>query len=828
MVDNFLVDLEQAGNLTTLQVGGKAHALGRLLAAGYPVPEGFVVLPAAFDENGLTAGAWDSIQLRLAAWRARQPEIAFAVRSSGAVEDGSQAAFAGEYATVLNTSSNEEIQQAIDTVYASRLRAMAYQPARHLKVPGSMAVVVQELMTAECSGVCDTVHPVGPQSDQMLVNAAWGLGSGVVNGTVPADTHWVDRRDLSESRQTIAAKVKQVVPDQCGGTAVAVVPSTKHAIRCLPEAWLRCISQFGLSLEQFFGQPQDVEWAIAADQLWILQSRPITTLPAQASRESIPIRWENEDDRNYFWWLWRLQPHKVLWPLEQDWLALASRTESEKRRRGGADQLGRGWLCNGRAYIGVVPNPEPAALRSQRRAEHAELEAGLRHEGRTIWEHYRPAIIAATERLRDFRAEQASGEQLARHLQEAIDTYHEHGVLHAAVWGSPLPLAAAYARVAGVPETEAQTALERLFVGDETALTRLIDALYNLAVTARGAPLIAELVANPPTDVMSRLAGLPEAAAFVSQLDLFLAAFGDRTGAGFGSEDTLCMPTLREQPDRMLRMAAPYLDPNVSEPAVTRQRLRAARDAQVEALCAGCDHAAAVDDFRRLWQLALKEDAVLEEHNYYIDQMAGGQLRRAILFAGQWLVEHGALDEPDAVFWLRFSEIFSALRTGEPGAFAEVIAARKEQHAEWEKLSVPPCLGRPSSSLPPRPPVADAELTPTSLASPGSQDNQLQGLGASAGLARGPARVLLPGSNMHNLRAGDILVAQEAGPLWTPHFPTLRGLILEQGSVGQHAAITAREYGIPAVINCRDAMRSIKDGDLIQMDGTTGIVTRIV
>jgi pyruvate,water dikinase len=210
---------------------------------------------------------------------------------------------------------------------------------------------------------------------------------------------------------------------------------------------------------------------------------------------------------------------------------------------------------------------------------------------------------------------------------------------------------------------------------------------------------------------------------------------------------------------------------------------------------------------------------VAEEHNHYIEQMMNGQLRHAILAAARWLVGRGALATVDNVFWLHYDEISSALREEAPRSFADTISCRQAQHAEWEKLEPPPLLGLPEARLPERPPWQD-QVTP--VARPG--DDRLIGLGASPGRHRGRARVVPTSVLLPDVSAGDVLVAENVGPRWTPLIPILGGLVLDGGAVGQHHAITAREYGVPAVIGTRNATRRVPDGAWVTVDGTTGTV----
>jgi pyruvate,water dikinase len=228
----------------------------------------------------------------------------------------------------------------------------------------------------------------------------------------------------------------------------------------------------------------------------------------------------------------------------------------------------------------------------------------------------------------------------------------------------------------------------------------------------------------------------------------------------------------------------------------------------------------------------------MEEHNHTIDQLMNGQLRQAILAAARWLVDRGLLTEDEDVFWLHYDEILSALRVGSgsvdeshavtdapkneadlPEYLAGIIRARQAQHAEWEKLEPPPLLGIPEAVLPERPALRD-EVRPAVC----EGNEQLRGLGASPGRGQGRARVVPPSVFMPDLSPGDVLVAENVGPRWTPLIPMLGGLVLDGGAVGQHHAITAREYGVPAVIGTGNATRRIPDGAWVVVDGTAGTV----
>jgi pyruvate,water dikinase len=315
------------------------------------------------------------------------------------------------------------------------------------------------------------------------------------------------------------------------------------------------------------------------------------------------------------------------------------------------------------------------------------------------------------------------------------------------------------------------------------------------------------------------LKALPQATNFLNQLDIFLESYGERTGNGYGSETSLRVSTWQEEPEKLLPLIASYLHPDIESPAVIRKRRQQALQAQVELLCAACPDETVVAEFRRQLAYAHQCRTVLETHNHYIDQMSVGQLRHAVMAAGRWLAAQKALTSPEDTLWLRFDEILSGLRADEPPSFAGTIAARQAEYAEWSKLEAPPMLGVPNAHLPQRPPLED-NVTPTEPA----EARQLVGQGASAGRRYGRARLAPDPVRLPGLEPGDILVARNIGPLWTPIFPILGGLILEEGGIGQHAAATAREYNIPAVVNIKQALRRIPDGAWLTIDGTAGVI----
>jgi pyruvate,water dikinase len=212
-----------------------------------------------------------------------------------------------------------------------------------------------------------------------------------------------------------------------------------------------------------------------------------------------------------------------------------------------------------------------------------------------------------------------------------------------------------------------------------------------------------------------------------------------------------------------------------------------------------------------------------EDHNFYLDQRLGLLPRRLILAAGRRLAARGRLADPTDVFYLRWTELVAALRaTAPPDGLAALAQARCEGFARWATVTPPPFIG----TEPPPPPSAAPGVQ--AATGPGTLDGEattvLRGNGGSAGVARGPARVLRHLGEADKLRPGDVLVARTTMPAWTPLFAVASALVVEVGGVLSHAAVTAREYGLPAVLSVQGATSRIRDGQLVEVDGTRGRV----
>ncbi|HEY7396762.1 MAG TPA: PEP/pyruvate-binding domain-containing protein [Gaiellaceae bacterium] len=285
--------------------GGKSAALGELLAAGIPVPDGFAIsadafvaerVPAGLDVDDIAAvravsdelraaiagaGLPDALRAEIADRYAELGEPPVAVRSSAVGEDGADATFAGQQETVLWVRGVDELCRAVERCWASLLspEAITYRARLGATVRApAMGVAVQRMVDAEVAGVLFTCNPVSGDPSVVAIDASWGLGVAVVGGEVTPDEYLVSKVTGEVVRSTVNAKLVEYRPDPKGaGTARLEVPTERASVPCLDEARLAELVRVAGEVERHFGAHQDMEWAIDGDgSTYVLQSRPVT------------------------------------------------------------------------------------------------------------------------------------------------------------------------------------------------------------------------------------------------------------------------------------------------------------------------------------------------------------------------------------------------------------------------------------------------------------------------------------------------------------------------------------------------------------------------
>ncbi|MEX2158868.1 MAG: PEP-utilizing enzyme [Dehalococcoidia bacterium] len=425
-----------------------------------------------------------------------------------------------------------------------------------------------------------------------------------------------------------------------------------------------------------------------------------------------------------------------------------------------------------------------------------------------------PEILAHTERYRTTDFASMSNEDLIVEIEKLPELRYRSGQLHT------MAISPHFAGMGLLIE-----AYKDLTGGDDLAAMRLVQGygtksfdagaqLWRVGRIAGSIPLVRErLLAIESATALDTLAGLraePEAAPFVEALDAYLEEYGWRSNASFGT------PTWFEDPAVPLTLLRTYVQTEGYDPSEEQRRLVEEREAFLR------ETLAALDDAGRARLTDALDAAVavapqLEDHNFYLDQRLFCMPRRLVLAAAQRV----GLERPNDVFFLQSPELCDALQ-GKAERVNDLVRQRKGEFAHWQKQEPPSYVG---ATPPEGEPEAPAPARRSDSAMGGGL--QLKGTGVSAGVARGPARVLHGLHQADRLRPGDILITPVTQPTWTPLFTVARAVVTEVGGMLSHTAVASREFGIPAIVNVRGATRLIKDGQLVEVDGTKGTITEL-
>ncbi len=776
------------------RLGGKGANLARLAAAGFPVPDGFVITTAAYRRQvaGLSLDAeLEPAELRrriesapvdaglieqiLEAYR-RLPAGPVAVRSSATAEDLPGAAFAGQQDTYLNVPE-EELLAAVSRCWASLWtdRAVAYR--RRLRIEPdeiSIAVVVQSMVPAEVAGVLFTADPVTGRRDRIMIDATAGLGEALVSGEVTPDHYLLD----PEGRQ---------LEFRPGGSS--------SGSPLLGAAELHRLAELGAAVRDHFGGPQDLEWALADGQVRLLQARPMTALPAPVTigpRQRIASSVVSD------YLVQRPYPLDVTTWLPHGPAGMMARMIT---RVG----LGVDLATLLPEQDGVVTQLQPVSPKPSPRLLVA-LPAMLFRAQRFDPARWRsdPRVGQFQRRLADLSGDPAelSWRDLVRRPRDLFRVAELSGsVREDFVPGYAVALARLRLRLALIRETRL---LDDLIGGAVTETSIMNDRLAEIAAEVRSRPDAARLFAELPTDqLLVRLRADPGLAEIAADFDRLLADFGHRETV---SPVLVSPPTWRDQP------AAPLGTIKVlvagGEPPAPAGRAAAA-EAIVFAKRSLADPRrravmrAAIDAARA--GLAVREDT------HDLITRPAPVLRRCLLELGRRLQAAGVLAEPFDVFHLRLEEIEAIVDPDrlEPAERDRLAHLVRRRAIAREELAAVPMINR-AAIFGPVTDTGDAIVT---------------GTPAGAGVAIGPARVITSSAEFGTLQPGEVLVCPYTNPAWTPLFQSAVAVVADTGGVGSHAAIVAREYGLPAIMGTGDGTVRLRTGDRIRVDGTTGRVT---
>ena len=879
---DLVLRLEDVGDGALDAVGPKALNLARLARLDLPVPPGICVTAAAYRTHIETSlgGGLDEALARLveeeepeararvlaelrtaiesapvspalevaltAGWRELlqgNGDTAVAVRSSATAEDLPGLSFAGQHDSFLGVTDLTGCLSAVSRCWASLWTVRAYEyRARngigHRAV--DMAVVVQELVPADASGVVFTADPITGRRDRVVIESCFGLGEALVSGRVSPDRVVLERPGLSIAERVTARKELQVVPGGGSGTEERELAGRAEEVS-LDDAMAVRVAELALQAEEAFGVPLDLEFAVAGTP-FLLQARPITALGEEETHEDRVV-WSNLNTAEVL--------PDVVTPLS--WSVV--RPIIQSLFSGFFTNMGMSVeghtffdLVGGRAYANLnnvlgairrIPGMrgrgiteifggQQGAAEAVGEIEIAEVDIPdldfsvwrlLRRMPRFVLQvlTYRPAhgqqiidrLQMRSSALLFDDLSPLSDRQLASRAAGAIQTMVDDTDLYEATGAGVLWEQVLFANGAKWLGREANPLIGACLAGlgnnDNANAGRV---LWRLAVLARREPGVeaAVLGAGGFATLRERLTGEPGGEDFLAAWDAFMAEHGHHARG----EVELMNPRWSECPDEILDQVRSYLAAQDGHDFEGQfERLGEGREAAEREARSRLRNPFKRWLFGFLLRKAQTCSPIRENlKNQLVRQLAG--VRRVLRELGRRLAERGILERPDDLFFLEFDEIGPLVAGDDVRARIEARRAEYEAHLT---LRIPPIV------------VGRFDPDRHKLEEEVDLDRrQLEGLGINPGCATGPARVILR-AGTGQLRPGEILVAPFTDPGWTPYFLNAAAIVMDQGGLLSHGSIVAREFGIPAVVNVGPATSIIETGQMLRVDGARGIVT---
>jgi rifampicin phosphotransferase len=849
-----VVALDQINKSEIDLAGGKGANLGELIANGFPVPPGFVIgadeyasFITAFDipsndtmpedpeeflaglrERILETPLCRELQEKITAAHeelkmARPSEFVYAIRSSATAEDLADASFAGQHDTYYYVAPID-LEVMTRKCWASLWSDAAFsyrqsQGIEHRSV--NMAVVAQEMVRSDVSGVTFTADPVSGSESVIITEASWGMGAAIVDGRVSPDQYLVDKISNRLTSIKISDK-KFMVPATLseGQTSrLTEVPADIRNKEALTDDQVEKIAQLALKAEQHFGGAQDIEWAIHGGDLFFLQSRPITVIGEHESEVPpgryilfkplaenftdplLPLTLDMLDDyvpltiihgRAYI----RFELIRGLIPLkisDEDVARLGYLSDPEETnlRLSIPRLLLLSTLLISNYLLMAVFNRRTAAMPDDFMASYRAFCNRIAEDDSVSAQD---TLVSVFGKFRFF--EPAGNMVLLVNLvapRYMLFLKMLSGLIEK--WCPALP-----------PDTASL-----LCSGTEGVLsTEMGREILELAEIAREFDDVAQIIREVPLkQTLSTLRTIDAAGNFINHLDRFLAKHGHRALKEF----ELNSVRWEEDPTQVLGMVRNYLlvDSDLNNTEADIQAQRNELEHQVDQALLAMPLESLGRPRLGLIRFLVGQTRYymkLRENSRFYHIMGFYAVRKKLLKIEQSLLEANILKCKDDIFYLQWHEV-KGLQSGELGwqDVEDTIRSRRMEYIRLSKFMPPKTIG------------IDIEAAQYDAGS-----TSLSGQGASPGRYEGIAKVIMDPATDNEIEPGEILVAPYTDPAWTPLFLTANAAVIEVGSYLSHAGTIAREYGMPCVVDVTNCTSRITTGTRIIVDGTQGSV----
>jgi len=819
--------------LQVTESGGKGASLARLTQAGFAVPPAFVIrarcyrdfttgcaslpaLVAALPRGDTSALAAKSLELRqqlenLALPSKLQQELAemlrtypaaqsFAVRSSSTLEDLALAAFAGQHETFLNCTGQERILSSVKACYLSLWseRAIAYrQQQRFDHLHAAMAVVVQTMVPCEAAGVAFSINPVSGDLQQVLINANYGLGESVVSGDGQIDQFAVEKSSGTVVERHVEKKTHKVVAS-AEGTAEVALSSQDAEKSCLTDTQIAEVAKLAQEAETHYQFPQDIEWGFANSRLFLLQSRPITTIPPRWTRDEsaerfpfpiTPLTWDFVDDGFHQSLSFSLRLMGFP-PFNGKWFGMHGN-----------------YIYGNQNAVDLYLKRVPLKLESV-----AQVEALLPRAAEAFrWVLELPVLWSRDLddyliRIGEFLSHPLENEDLrgvwryVHEVQEAGAQYFRPNIA-ISITQALLHRILLQLLVLTVGKEDAPRLHDALLAFCETKTGIINGELYQLSRLVAAQPELARLLASENSRSICEKKLLTPFPDFLRAFEKFLRDHGHRE-----VEFDAYQPTWLEVPwvvldhVRLILQASTPQNPGEKE----RQLRRRMQQAELELFPRISQSLQFL--FHEIIRLA-RAYTTLDDLEHYQTTRLTLPFRKGARELGRRLFVRGVVRDPMDVFFAHVKDLDEAIAADSDDlwrAMAHKIRDEKQAYLEARERTPEWVLGSSTVEVP--------------------TGQVLTGLPGSPGTAEGPVFLVRGMEDFLGFPKGAVLVARTTNPTWTPLFYSAVAVITESGGPLSHGAVTAREMQIPAVMSVRNCMSVLKNGDRVRVDGSNGRV----
>lgn len=761
----------------------------------------------------------------------------YAVRSSATDEDQPTASFAGQHDTYLSIIGIDSILKHISKCWASLFtdRAVIYRTLNgfdHRKV--CLAVVVQQMVFPDVSGIMFTADPITSNRKTLSIDASFGLGEALVSGLVNSDNYKVYDGRITDKE--INSKNMGIYARQDGGTEEITIKDNQKNKQALTDNQILELEKLGRKIETYFSYPQDVEWCILDGSIYIVQSRPITTL--------YPLPDIKNEEKRIFVSSGHMQMMTApIKPLGMFFFKSVI-SDPPSQEIGGrlyldvtndlASPFGRmvakillkviGDTLITNSVLKIVNNKKLIRILPKGKDKVFNLEnnsgaLSIMINAYKAYKENNPDIISnlineeekSIEKMKN-EIQNFSGDEVFEYI------FQDHDNRRLKLMKPPN----AGVLTAVLLSTNLFNKRIKKWLGEANAADTFIMSIPNSVTTDTGFSLIdvADVIRNYP-EVIDYLNNPSDKTFFedISKLDggdlvcdsikEYLTKYGMRCS---GDID-ITVPRWSEKPTDLIPMILNNIrnfKPNAAKLKFEQGKVESEKRIQeliskVENLPRGIKKAKKI---RRMASL-IRNYIGYREYPKFSYMKRYFIYKEAMLKEAKNLLQSGSINELEDIYYLYFDE-FRAVINGKKLDY-NIISKRKKDYENFEKLT------------PPRVMTSDGEIITGEYETGNLPENALPGLPVSAGVVEGRARIVKSIKDA-SLSAGDILVTEFTDPSWTPAFVSIKGLITEVGGLMTHGAIIAREYGLPAIVSVRDATKLIKDGQLIRLNGTEGYI----